>query len=534
MYFRKADRRSGASTGSSPRPATLSRELPDIPVNNRSLTLPADTRGVHSVLSENQHSRISSTAVDNHQRVTVHSTHLHTQLPEIPKSANVTRSPGTSPTVARQLVTGNGKQVALQTRPDSRNSSGMDDYDHIEETVKKKSRPRSDYDHVVLEGGEKIVKLAKDKLHENDYAEVKTDSIPPSQQEVTVISISKTSPTSQTSSKSPRSANSNPVHKVNSIDDPYNRIHEDSPYNKFKSDDPPYNKIKDDTIKVDDPYNTVKDDADPYNKVKGDIDILDDLDPYDAVIEGPSGQRSSSRKKTESFKGVLIDPYSFVDDERNVSNQTDPYARVVDMETEMYDPYNKVIEDNDPVVEDNILPEYGEDDYATVNKVGEVEYAKVNKQSTHNGSVAAGENRVIQSVQGSSRSEVSTSRENLHKDEYAKVVKRSSVVNTVPASANTKRQSGGENSGNYHQGATGAQGSESVTSRVGDTGAVRISVNNPVTPPEPPRSYVDEAGAAAGGAADADEGIDVDHYNTVSLVRENSTASDQSGKNKLP
>ena len=490
------------------------------------------------MITDSQHSRIPSATLD--QRVTVHSTHLHTQLPEIPKNAvvNGNRSPRTSPLVARQQDKGNGKDVKLRLRPESANSSGMDDYDHIEETAKKKSRPRSDYDHVILEGGENRVKLSKDKLLENDYAEVKTANLKTTQPEVTVISISKPSSTSQPSAtKSPRTNRTDPLPSVSSIDDPYNRIKGDDPpynkireessFNKFKSEDTPYNKIKDDTIKSDDPYNTVKDD-DPYNKVKVDIDMIDDLDPYDAVIEGPNSQRSSSRKKTESFsfKGAISDPYSFVDEERNVSNQTDPYARVVDMDTEI-DPYNRVTEDNDSVVTENILPEYGEDDYATVNKVGEVEYAKVNKQSKQNGKVSSSENLVLHhSVQGNQRWEVSNSRDEKFKDEYAKVVK----VNRLSGVNGSGGVSGGAQ-GHSRNGIQGAEGCESaVATRTRETGVVRISVNNPSTPPEPPRSYVDEAGAAGCDVPDDDEGADADHYNTVSLVRENSAASDQSGK----
>ncbi|KAH3709332.1 hypothetical protein DPMN_068794, partial [Dreissena polymorpha] len=429
----KVDRRSGASTGSSPRPSTLGRELPDIPVanGNKTTTLPADrSHQSQSSLSSNElkghHSqlpdvpaaaRVSSPSVESHSRGTTHShlpeipssgrvsapdnhlprpgTHSHTQLPEIPKNATSAKSPEKEK--KKSQVDTSKSQVhdsKVHIRPkkakaEDTGTSASDDYDHLDATGKKRNRPRSDYDHVVFESGEKHVVIAKSKLKENDYAEVKPSSYEAVDEEVTVIPVSKPKSASVSTEKSVKKSSEgghDVVDKTSSFDDPYNRIKgDDPPYNKIKEEDPPYNKIK-----VDDPYSMIKVSLsdDPYNTVKDDDDSIkyvDDLDPYDDVLEGAGAteRRLSRRKKGQSFKAAVDDPYNTVviDEERNVSNQTDPYARVGDTEIEIDDPYNKVVDVENPgnvVDTENILPEYGEDDYATVNKV-EAEYAKVNK-----------------------------------------------------------------------------------------------------------------------------------------------------------
>lgn len=504
----KADRRSGTSTGSSPRPATLSRELPDIPKHH---TL---DRGHHSVLPE------IPTSTDTHHKGG-HSTfpdilakhqpnsperqkkagHSHTQLPEIP----VTSHNKTSPSM--EIPKANVSVTVFNNKPQEESSDEMDDYDHIEEATKKKVRPRSDYDHVVIEDGEKKIILAKSKLNENDYAEVENnDTYEQVPQDVMVIPISKPTITSQT--KSAKKVGTKPVHKTYSFDDPYNKIKEDdTPYNRIKDNSPlskgkesekPFRKIKEDPynkIRVDDPYNTVKDD-------------IDDLDPYNTVNDESSSARSSGRKtvRTTSFKGPVYDPYAIVlDEERNVSNQTDPYARVGDTESELEDPYNKVVDETDSITNIKVIQEYGDDDYATVNKAGEVEYAKVNKTgNTSNCDIE----RVTETPP--------SPREEIIQDEYATVVKvrklsagnSSAPVDTLTgAPVNTS---------------AGASTSGETTVRVirGEGRAVGPAVNL-TTPPEPPRDY------------DESRDTDGDHYNVVAMVNR-SDSSNAQGKKKEP
>lgn len=493
MYFsNKVDRRSGTSSGSSPRPATLSRVLPDIPKQHSldrghhtglpDIPTAADShhKGGHSTLPDiPTHSKNHTNSPERQKKAG----HSHSQLPEIP----VTSHSKTSPVIHRS----NGAVSVVNSRPKTHveSSTEMDDYDHIEEATKKKVRPRSDYDHVVIEGGEKKIVLAKSKMNENDYAEVQSnDTYEQVPQDVTVIPISKPSATSQT--KSPKKLLTNPVHKTNSFDDPYNKITEDDmPYNKIK-DDGPYNKVKENEKPYnkfkDDPYNKIKVD-DPYNFVKED---LDELDPYNTVNDGSNSARSSGRKKprTTSFKGPVYDPYaSVVDEERNVSNQTDPYARVGDTESELEDPYNKVVDENDSITNVKTIPEYGDDDYATVNKAGEVEYAKVNKGGNVNKSVTE---EVAETPP--------SPREEIIQDEYATVVK-------------VRKLSAGTAGVNPSVGASAASGSTSVTVRA----SVAQAGENATTPPEPPRDY------------DESRDTDGDHYNTVALVSRNDSASEQ-------
>ena len=484
-HYSKGDRRSGTSTGSSPRPATLSRELPDIPVhqikdNRHHSTLPeiptgteSHQKGGHSTLPDIPRNPVNS--VDTQRK----GGHSHSQLPDIP----VTSLSGinTSPVIHRQNGNVSNSIDSSKFKTMRESTNGMDDYDHIEEATKKKVRPRSDYDHVVIEGGEKKIILSKDKLNENDYAEVKnSDMYEQVTQDVTVIQVSKPSSTSQ--NKSPLKSNTNKVTKTNSFEDPYNKIKgdDDPPYNKIKESEPPYNKIKDDPynkIKVDDPYNTVKDD-------------LDDLDPYNTVNDGPGSARSSGRKKarTTSFKGPVYDPYAMVlDEERNVSNQTDPYARVGDTESELEDPYNKVVEEGD--VNESIrnikpIPEYGDDDYATVNKAGEVEYAKVNKSNNVNNN----DSREGSETPPSPREEI------IH-DEYSTVVKVKKIsAGTSSAGASTSTDAAGSDVDNV------VSRGNVPTETGNSTGA------SAATPPEPPRDY------------DESRDTDGDHYNIVALV----------------
>ncbi|XP_053383208.1 uncharacterized protein LOC123539820 [Mercenaria mercenaria] len=506
----KADRRSGTSSGSSPRPATLSRELPDIPKpqtldRGHHSTLPeipsytdSHHKGAYSTLPDTPtNSRSHANSLENHRK----GGHSHSQLPEIPVTSH--GSLNTSPVVHRQ--TGNVSTPVDSTKSKTmrEKSSDMDDYDHIEEATKKKVRPRSDYDHVVIEGGEKKIILAKSKLNENDYAEVQNnDTYEQVPQDVTVIPVSKLGTTPQP--KSPQKLSTKQVSKTNSFDDPYNRIKgDDTPYNRIK-DDPPYNKIKEnETPFKDDPYNKIKVD-DPYNTVKDD---LDDLDPYNTVNDVSSSARSSGRKKqrTTSFKGPVYDPYAMVVDEeteRNVSNQTDPYARVGDTESELEDPYNKVVEENESITNVKAIPEYGDDDYATVNKATEVEYAKVNKS----GNINKCDTELVRDTTPSPREEII-------QDEYATVVK-------------VKKLSAGSSSASTSA-AAGAASSEPATVNV----TVRASVvptetangaGNASTPPEPPRDY--------------DESLDTDgdHYNTVALVSREASTNEQGLKKEPP
>lgn len=488
-----SNRHSGASTGSSPRPATICRTLPDIPVSSPP----------HHGPNDSSHSRsLSGTLIDIHHRP------AHAQLPSIPhavkgsvpgiesQNRHFPQSSGTNGNLPQDRKNAANSLTTSKTPPGlTLVDDDRDDYDHIDEK-KKMSRPRSDYDHVVVEGELKIIIPAKSKIknEENDYAEVQPENIYEGVADDVVEP-----PQLQRSPVKVGPPTGSGIKKSTSIDDPYNKIRDlDPPYNKIKDD--PYNKIK-----GDDSFRSKQNDFDPYNKVKG--DLVDDLDPYDDVKDTDSvsttGQPSFKKKK--QFGN--IDPYSFVEDEeRNVSNQTDPYARVVDMESEIDDPYNKVSFDTDSnsaTHRTTPVPDYNDDDYASVNKSGIVEYAKVNKS------------RQIEMLNGAAVGETSNTSDNastrvgdsgssgprneIMQDEYATVVK----VRTFSARS---QQNGA--------GGTSSQEAESVSSsqllsragRAGygaGAGSGTDMVAIVTTPPEPPRGYMDQ------------EGGETDHYNTV-------------------
>ncbi|XP_052763573.1 uncharacterized protein LOC128205710 [Mya arenaria] len=602
----KVDRRSGASTGSSPRPAT-SRELPDIPMSNghKSLTQPAERhiqqadRGHHSYLPEVPPSGKSSTStLESFPRP---GTHSHTQLPEIPANGSSNKSPDmsslrTSPRNPRAILSVDSVVPIRQKQlKENEKSGGNDDYDHLEESGKKKVRPRSDYDHVVLENGKEHIKHAKGKFNENDYAEVKADDYETVPSKVSVISISIHSTSQDKSPKKsqPNSSSHSPAQKTDSYDDPYNKIKEtDPPYNKIKDngtgsaakgDDPPYNKIKDY------PYNKIKVSLgdDPYNTVKEE----DDLDPYNDILDETGNPRSAGRQKksqNNSFKGAVFDPYNTVtiDEERNVSNQTDPYARVGD--TEIDDPYNKVLDDGVGAAEGEVCPEYGEDDYATVNKLEEVEYAKVNKPTAQGRNTDPAKPGPIGATASSQVSNPVppklppfTAREDLPSNQYSTVKKVRNIstisVGSGAGSSNTGRNSGaatsgtdsarnanlGQGHGNVVQGhivttqgaspsgqnpvsrgrehdfgiqnqtshpvslISSAQGLSSRTSE-GQGQTSRDQNNEPTVPPEPPRDYDD--------SENGDGSLESDHYNTLALTRQGSTSDSgsQIGQKKEP
>lgn len=565
-----ADRHSGASTGSSPRPATIGRELPDIPGRSGEVgkTSSLPDRGHHSVLpdipSEAGQKKGTNSALPPNSR-TSHGalpsippgskangdaskkvSHLHGQLPDIPKAIGNTSSPVTTRIHSTVIKVENAQSQGTD-------QDEMDDYDHIEETSKKKSRPRSDYDHVIIEGGEKKLVLAKSKWNENDYAEVGNMEIPTTE-EIMVIPISKPVITSKQkpSDKSP----AKPVHKTDSFDYPYNRIKDDSPYNKIKEGDMPDTKVRDDPFNkmlVDDPYNTVKEE-------------MDDLDPYNTVNDGPSSARSSSRQKQRFFnyKGPVYDPYAaVVDEERNVSNQTDPYARVGDTESEIDDPYNKVVDETESVVVPTVQAPsgYTDDDYATVNKNENVEYAKVNKSgskkqkdSTSMGNAESNGASLLPSLDPGP-------------DEYATVQKVRKPSTDSPAA--DKTQTAGSSSGARHllnrnvvsspsvQTVTARASLDMLPSRASDDSNMTQSWTEGVSgsrvvsgsgtnrhdiivdagrdqgqqvmqaPPEPPRDYDEN---------DNDDAVELDgdHYNTVAAVGQDRDNTQTGGKKEPP
>lgn len=508
VFVFSKDRRSGASSGSSPRP-TLSRELPNIPGtqdrghHSTLPTFPSDTRITSMLESCNTMGGYSGT-LDLQRK----SSHLHTLLPDIPNNAN-NMSDNRTATVKVDTRTKTFTEV------DSK-SNDMDDYDHIVEKKEKKARPRSDYDHVVIENGERRIIQARSKHHENDYAEVKNgDLYEQVEQNVTPkpnsTSVQKKLQNSSAKEVTKNDSFSDPYNKIKVDDPPYNRIKDDPPYNKIKENDSDafFLKLKDETFNIDDPYNTVK-------------DVQDDLDPYNTVNDDSSVRLSGRRKGNTNFKvsPAVYDPYSMMaDDERNVSNQTDPYARVGDTESELEDPYNKVVEVGDNVeITAGVNTDYGDDDYATVNKVHEIEYAKVNKSTTVRNTLVTD----IE-VKRSSRCDVDnlpSPREEIIHDEYATVVKvrKLSPSNPGTSFSSTINNSVGTSASGYNVHArTNVElpdiqgGARNVLSSVNNPSDMNNASSDTQTPPEPPRDYNDE-----------DE--DFDHYNTVSLVtRENST-----------
>ncbi|KAL4217938.1 hypothetical protein ACF0H5_022677 [Mactra antiquata] len=508
------DRRSGASSGSSPRP-TLSRELPNIPGTH--------DRGHHSTLptlpSESRNTSYLeniSSSLDSHRK----SSHVHTNLPDIPNGFHNHHDDRTKPTVS--------DETKYRTLPHVESkSSDMDDYDHIVEKREKKVRPRSDYDHVVIENGERRIIPAKSKHHENDYAEVKNgnfyEQVP---QNMTVIPSPIPDSTSNQNDKKKYAKKE--ITKEDSFNDPYNKIKiDDPPYNRIK-DDPPYNKIKEsesdtmfikvnnDSYAVDDPYNTVK-------------EIQDDLDPYNIVNDDMSDHSSIRKRPGETnFKpstAAVYDPYStMLDEERNVSNQTDPYARVGDTESEIEDPYNKVVDDVDtiPIIA-GASTNYGDDDYATVNKAAEAEYAKVNKSTLRKSYISDNDD-----MSASNRSLDASPREEIIHDEYATVVKVRKLSPSVGVVSSPKLPDRGSlvPSGSSDNVSTSRNNlNTSNGSSINQINPTNVSADNQI-PPEPPRDYDD----------DDDNNIeeDIDHYNTVSMVtRENSTTG-QDGRKKEP
>ena len=505
--FSKPDRHSGTSSGSSPRQATLSRELPDIPIQT------SRDKGNHFNLPEVlPGSRQSNFKQESTPGRGVHS---HSHLPDIPKSHTLALERGgnlpdipvsqrnKSPTIPRTSAESK-TAIRLTTEvpvPDSNNKNDLDDYDHITESKPKKMRPRSDYDHVLIEGDQKRIIPAK-QVEDPDYAEVRNENIYEGvPDDVTVIPV-KTSKTYITSNVTQTKTNTSiivgkaPVKETCvDLDPPYNKIKDDAtnvknkrepPYNKIK-DDPSYNGIKD----VTDPYNTVKDsDDDPYNKVKGDeedivIDALDDIDPYNTVQDTDSEKPRRKFPVKTKTEGPNYDPYALLDDDRNVSNQsgsTDPYSKVCDTEiSEIDDPYNCVDDDDSAaasaksIKRSNVTEKDSDTGYSTVNKVGRVEYATVNKVS------------VRRKNEGASNYDNQTERQKkvparYAPDEYSTVnkVRQEKIVND------------GEIPG---------------TSQSDDKLVPRLTQ----PPEEPPRDYDD----------DDDDETDADHYNTVLHVSEN-------------
>ena len=491
----------------------MSRELPDIPIQSRD-------KGNHSHLPEVPTTARNSTfkQESNPSR----GGHSHSQLPDIPKSHTLASERGgnlpeipvsqrnKSPTIPRTSAESKSA-VRLSTEVPVANSNDkvdLDDYDHITESKPKKMRPRSDYDHVLIEGGQKRIIPAK-HVDDPDYAEVRNENIYEGvPDDVTVVPVKTSKPNTpsnvtQTKGKTSIIVGKAPVKETCvDLDPPYNKIKDESsnvkdrrepPYNKIK-DEPPYSGVKDGT----DPYNTVKDaDDDPYNKVVGDdevvIDSLDDIDPYNTVqdVENDKPKKKFSVKtKTERPN---YDPYALLDDDRNVSNQsgsTDPYSKVCDTDiSEIDDPYNRVDDDDSAgtsaklVKRSNVTDKDSDAGYSTVNKVSRVEYATVNKVSVR---------RKNDSDKGANSYDNQTERQVKPQavyapDEYSTVnkVRQEKIVND------------GEIPG---------------PSRMEDKLAPRLTQ----PPEEPPRDY------------DDDDDTDADHYNTVVLVSENRSSANTS------
>ena len=471
----------------------MSRELPDIPVQIRDKTN-------HTHLPEvPSGARQSTFKPDSASR----GAHSHAQLPEIPQSSPERASRGVnlqevtitqrnkSPTIPRSSAESKTSVVRLSqevpiTQSDSK-SSELDDYDHITESKPRKLRPRSDYDHVLIDGNQKRIIPAR-HVEDPDYAEVRNENIYEGvPDDVTVVPVKVKTPVNVTQTKTKTSiiVGKAPVKETCVDDPPYNRIKDDSPGPK-DSGDPPYNKIKEDHsyngVKDTDPYNKVKDD-DPYNKVRGE-DEIDDLDPYNTVIDTDSEKpkRKFPLAKTKS-DGPSYDPYAFVDEERDVSNQsnvTDPYARVCD--TEIDDPYNKVIDEEVVGSGAKAAKKSNTNDvdkeYAVVNKVGRVEYATVNKLSVRRKATEGG-------ASGTQNEGKQSAQPRYTSNEYSTVMKfrqenLTSDTNTPVAG----------------------------TSQTDRTVAPRASQ----PPAEPPRDYDDDVDD------DGSANTDADHYNTVSQL----------------
>ena len=483
----------------------MSRELPDIPVQPRD-------KGNHSHLPEVPPAGRQSNF--KQESNPTRGGHSHSQLPDIPKSHTLASERGgnlpdipvsernKSPTIPRMSAESKNA-VRLSTEvpvPDANNKVDLDDYDHITESKPKKMRPRSDYDHVLIEGDQKRIIPAK-HVEDPDYAEVRNENIyegVPDDVTVVPVKISKTNITSnvtQTKTKTSIIVGKVPVKETCvDLDPPYNKIKDESanikdsrepPYNKIK-DEPQYSGVKD----VTDPYNTVKDaDDDPYNKVGVEdeevvIDTLDDIDPYNTVQDMDNEKprkKFSVKTKTERPN---YDPYALLDDDRNVSNQsgsTDPYSKVCDTDiSEIDDPYNRVDDDDSAgssakaIKRSNVTEKDSDAGYSTVNKVGRVEYATVNKVS------------VRRKKEGANNYDNQTERQvkpqaNYAPDEYSTVnkVRQERVVN---------------------------DGEVPGTSRMED----KLSLKLTQPPEEPPRDYDDN-----------DDDTDADHYNTVLHVSEN-------------
>lgn len=513
----RPNRHSGTSSGSSPRQATLSRELPDIPIQSRD-------KGNHSHLPEVPiGSRLSNFKPESATR----GGHSHSQLPDIPKSqtlpadsslrgGSLSNTPisqkNTSPNIPRSnaepkpVVRLSMEVPAPGSQPVTK--TDLDDYDHINEPKRKQSRPRSDYDHVLIEGDRKRIIPAR-QIDDPDYAEVKTENIYEGvTDDVTVVQIKPTSVVTQTKTKTSIMVGKAPVKEtcVDDPDPPYNKIKDDSTKVKGSRepllDDPSYCGIKD----VTDPYNTVKDD-DPYNKVKGDEDsLIDDTDPYNTVVDTDSERPKRKFPPVKAkVDGPNYDPYALLDDERNVSNQsgsTDPYSRVCD--TDIDDPYNRVIEDdNDVGTKSGKRPNVRDEDtgYSTVNKVGRAEYATVNKVSIRR-KMEEADNLANRSERQQNNSERRAN------DEYSVVVK----VRAENRVQNTNREGAEAFAGEY---STVMKVSENKTEVTGTSQADSTPTTRLSQPPaEPPRDYDDNSDVDG----DYDNNIDADHYNTVSQV----------------
>ncbi|KAK3583188.1 hypothetical protein CHS0354_025707 [Potamilus streckersoni] len=360
------------------------------------------------------------------------------QLPEIPvdsktsphRSLESSRGNNSGGSSVVKTLSSDLASVKVEKHDQKPKVSDADtDYDHIEDNVTEKMLKRqSNYDHVVLVGDIPKVIPAKtsrnidDQRLENIYAGVDDD-----------VEVVKASPKPQ-------------EHRGGSIGaktDKYKQLIETDLYDKVENDT--YCKVND---------------LDHYNK---------ETDPYNKVIEVDVCKKVEENKDSNEVKPVMVDmeddyahlveePFS---DDRNVSNQSDPYARVKDDF-----PYARV--KDDPLIKDidddpyNKLQDSNEEgDVGMV--VSDADYAKGKKGC----------------------------------DEY-QTVKKNIIVPTfgIVNPGSHLQSSGTELNSEYAVVSKVRKPSDTTTQDRNSGASPRSSVetaSSPLAPPEPPRDYDDGA-----------------------------------------
>ncbi|KAL3889999.1 hypothetical protein ACJMK2_002306 [Sinanodonta woodiana] len=403
------------------------------------------------------------------------------QLPEIPvdpktsphRSLESSRGSNTGVSSVVKTLSSDLTSVKVEKHDQKPKISDTDtDYDHIEEDVAQKMVKRqSNYDHVVLVGDTPQVILAKtsrkvdEQNLENIYAGV--------DEEVEVVKVS---PNTQERNHG----------STETKTDKYKHLDADL-YDKGETD----------------PYCIVND-IEQCNK---------DADPYNKVIEVEIGKKVEENKDSneaspdmadveDDYAHLVEEPFT---DERNVSNQSDPYARVKDDS-----PYSRVKDDS--LIKDS--EDYPYNKLQDSNEEGDVEMG-----------VPESAARYTKVKKGC--------------DEYQTVKKnRAGPTSFGIASPVPQLQPTGTDLNNEYAVVSKVRKPSDKTTSDRNSGASPRSsveiVSSPLAPPEPPRDYDAGAGEDNSGDLAADMSITSLDYNYIDAATGHGVEGTQAEGKKEP